>query len=406
MATTASSPNMAKPQYQPYRWVILILMVVTFTLTFFIRLSWPPLIPVVVPILHMKMSQAGAFMSAFYIGYVITLLPAGMLTDRFGARYILAASLIIEGITTVGMGSISSFEQGFVLRLLTGLGAGAVIASALRTLVDWFRPEERGTAFGTMLAGPSAGIVLSSILVGKLNAAMGWQWAFRISGLIAFVMGFVILIMVKATGEEVRSGAHEGMFAGFPIVFKNKNVLLIGVSGFCLMWVELGTATWAIAHVKKLGFTLGMAGAVMTAYGIGGIIAPFISGWLSDKIGHRKWIIICSYAVTVPITVLFGMQRSIPSLTIVGFIFGFTSYFANPHLSLMAAQFVEKKYVGLVSGATTVMFQIAPIIGPWILGWSIDVTGKFLIVWWLMALGPLAGILATLPINEKQQILQ
>lgn len=405
MATAASKPPSLQ-QTQPYRWVILILMVVTFMLTFFIRLSWPPLIPVVVPILHMKMSQAGAFMSAFYIGYVITLLPAGMLTDRFGARFILAASLIIEGIMTVGMGSIGSFEQGFVLRLLTGLGAGAVIASALRTLVDWFRPEERGTAFGTMLAGPSAGIVLSTVIVGPLNANFGWQWAFRISGLIAFVMGFLVYILVKPTEGDAKPPASEGIFAGFPIVFRNKNVLLIGAAGFCLMWVELGTATWAIAHVKKLGFTLASAGAVMTAYGIGGIIAPFISGWVSDKIGHRKWIVIVSYAVTVPITVIFGLQTSLSSLTIVGFIFGFTSYFANPHLSLMAAQFVERKYVGLVSGATTVMFQIAPIIGPWILGWSIDVTGKFMIVWWLMALGPLVGILTMLPINEKEQIFQ
>jgi sugar phosphate permease len=405
MATTASKPSLQQ-QPQPYRWVILILMVVTFMLTFFIRLSWPPLIPVVVPILHMKMSQAGAFMSAFYIGYVITLLPAGMLADRFGARFILAASLIIEGITTAAMGSIGSFEQGFALRLITGLGAGAVIAAALRTLVDWFPPKERGTAFGTMLAGPSAGIVLSSVIVGPLNAHFGWQWAFRISGLIAFVMGFLIFTLVKSSGDEAKPAPSEGIFAGFPIVFKNMNVLLIGASGFCLMWVELGTATWAIAHVKKLGFTLAAAGAVMTAYGIGGIVAPFISGWISDRIGHRKWIIIVSYAVTVPMTVLFGMQTTISSLTVVGFIFGFTSYFANPHLSLLAAQFVEKKYVGLVSGATTVMYQIAPIIGPWVLGWSIDVTGKFLIVWWLMALGPLVGILTMLPVNEKAQILQ
>ena len=45
----------------PYRWVILILATATFLITFFIRFAWPPLIPVVVPILKMKMSQAGAY---------------------------------------------------------------------------------------------------------------------------------------------------------------------------------------------------------------------------------------------------------------------------------------------------------------------------------------------------------
>jgi MFS family permease len=73
----------------------------------------------------MKMSQAGAFMSAFEIGCLVTQVPAGALADRFGAPVILSISLLIAGITTFAMGSIGSFGPGFVLRLITGIALGA-----------------------------------------------------------------------------------------------------------------------------------------------------------------------------------------------------------------------------------------------------------------------------------------
>ena len=280
MSTGAQVP-VQDPQAQPFRWVILAMMALTFVITFFIRMTWPPLIPVVVPILHMKMSQAGAFMSAFYIGYVITQIPAGVLADRLGVRAILTCSLLVLGLSTIGMGSISSYDQGFYLRVLTGLGAGAVFGAAIRALVEWFHPRERGLAFGIMFASPSAGIALSSIIVTPLNAAFGWQNAFRISGLIAVVFGIIVFLLVRTSSSTQKSPS---MFAGFPIVFGNRDLLLTSAAGFCLMWVELGTATWVVASVKKLGLSLGVAGAVMAAYGLGGILIPFAGIKLIDVI--------------------------------------------------------------------------------------------------------------------------
>ena len=126
--------QIAEKEANSYRWVILSLTVFCFVLTFLIRFSWPPLIPVVGPLLKMTMTQAGAYMSAFYIGYVITQVPAGILSDRFGVRLILAASLVIEGISTWAMGMVTGFEMGFWLRIASGLGAGAVYSACARGL--------------------------------------------------------------------------------------------------------------------------------------------------------------------------------------------------------------------------------------------------------------------------------
>lgn len=382
----------------PYRWVILAMMVSCFVFTFFVRFTWPPLIPVVVPILGMKMTQAGAYMSAFYLGYVITQIPAGILADRFGVRLILALSLIVEGISTFGMGYITTYDSGFALRVVTGLGAGAVYAACARSLMEWFPARERGTAFGIMLGAPSAGIVLSSVIVPPLNTAIGWAGAFKAVGIATIVLGIIIFLLVRSS-ETTKSGGS--MFGGFAVMFRSRNIILTALAGFCLMWVELGTATWAIAHVKKLGHSLGAAGSVMMFYGIGGLISPPISGYLSDRIGHRKWILIISLLIIAPITVVFGYQKDFTMLCAMGFLFGFCSYLANPHLTILISEFAGKQWAATANGASNVIFQIASMVGPLIMGWSIDKTGNFSTVWWVMAAGPLLAVLLMLPVDSE-----
>lgn len=384
----------------PYRWVILAMMVGCFVFTFFVRFTWPPLIPVVVPVLGMKMSQAGAYMSAFYLGYVITQIPAGILADRFGVRIILAVSLIIEGISTFAMGYITTYDAGFALRVVTGLGAGAVYAACARSLMEWFPARERGTAFGIMLGAPSAGIVLSSVIVPRLNAVIGWAGAFQAVGIATVIMGVLICLMVRSSSMSPPSGS---MFGGFAVMFRSRNIVLTALAGFCLMWVELGTATWAIAHVKKLGHTLGAAGSVMMFYGIGGLISPPISGYLSDRIGHRKWILIIALLLIAPITVVFGYQTDLTMLIAMGFLFGFVSYFANPHLTILISEFAGKQWAATANGASNVIFQVASMIGPLVMGWSIDKTGSFETVWWVMAAGPLLAVLLMLPVDAESK---
>ncbi|MGC8604948.1 MAG: MFS transporter, partial [Desulfomonilaceae bacterium] len=244
-----AAPNV---EVVPYRWVILIIMVACFLFTFVIRFTWPPLIPVVVPALNMKMAQAGAFMSAFYFGYIVTQIPAGLLADRFGVRLLLTLSLIIEGIATFAMAYINTFEQGFWLRALTGLGAGAVYSACARSLMEWFPPEERGTAFGVMLAAVSGGIVISGFIMPPLNASFGWTGAFQVVGAATILMGILIFFLVKSSTVVVGGS----MLEGFKILFRNKDLIFTSLSGFCLLWVELGAATWTVAYVKKLGFGL------------------------------------------------------------------------------------------------------------------------------------------------------
>jgi MFS transporter, ACS family, hexuronate transporter len=69
----------------------------------------------------------------------------------------------------------------------------------------------------------------------------------------------------------------------------------------------------------------------------------------------------------------------------------------------MISEFAGKLFANLANGSSNVIFQLAPMIGPWVMGWSIDVTGAFSTVWWSMAVGLLVGIVLLLPVNPENK---
>lgn len=383
-----------------YRWTILILCVTCFCFTFVTRFTWPPLISVVAADLKMSMTQAGSYMSAFYIGYIITQIPAGILADRLGVRVVLGASLILEGIATSSLSMVGDFQTGFALRIIAGLGAGAVFASTARALVEWFPPAERGMAFGVLLASPSGGILLSNFLAPTLNQMFGWQGAFMSVGTLTFGAGLLVYFFMRSNADPLEE--KQSLIVGLKFIFGHRRLMLVAMTGFCLMWVELGMATWANAYIKTIGFTVKEAGQVMMWYGVGGILSPLISGYVSDRTGNRRGIIVMALLLTIPVTIMFGNIKSITTLIATGFLAGFISYLANPQLTTLISNYAGQQWAATANGVANFIFQIASLICPLIAGAVIDWTGNFGMVWWILSAGPVVGIALILAVGEKR----
>jgi MFS family permease len=348
------------------------------------------------------MSQAGAFMSAFYLGYIATQIPAGILADRFGVRFVLGCSLILEGVATSSFGWIKTYEVGFALRVVAGLGAGAVLASCALSIVEWFPPRERGIAFGVLMATPPAGILATNAMVPSLNAWIGWQGAFQAVGLLTTSAGILVMLLIRSSGE-IKSD-QKPFLGGFKVIASSPGLVLTALAGFCLMWLELGTATWANAYIKQLGFSVKEAGFVMLFYAVGGVISPLLSGMIGDKTGRHKSLILLCFVLSIPCCIIFGYQKTIFSLSVVGFLLGFCSYIANPLLLVLISQFAGRKWAATANGTANFIYQLASMIGPFVLGWAIDISGDFSIVWWLMAAGPVVGILLMLQVKPAEGV--
>ena len=90
------------------KWLMLFLMCCSFAGTFITRFVWTPLYATVSEDLGLTAVQAGAFMSAFFVGYVITQIPGGYLADRIGVKWVLSAGILLSGVASSGMAYITS----------------------------------------------------------------------------------------------------------------------------------------------------------------------------------------------------------------------------------------------------------------------------------------------------------
>ncbi|KAI4502887.1 hypothetical protein M0802_001931 [Mischocyttarus mexicanus] len=110
--------------------------------------------------------EQGHLLSSFFYGYVITQIPFGMLSKRFGSKYFLGIGMLINSI--FGLLVPLSAHQGFyslmVVRFIQGLGEGPIVPCTHALLAKWVPPNERSRMGAFIYAGkPVYSAILNNI---------------------------------------------------------------------------------------------------------------------------------------------------------------------------------------------------------------------------------------------------
>jgi sugar phosphate permease len=400
-------------QVLSYRWIILILAILTYTMSFLSRFSWPPLVPVVVPVLNINMTEAGSYMTAFYIGYVITQVPAGIIGDRFGVRIMLTGTLILQAVACVSLSFINTFQTGFFIRILAGMAGGCVYAGCFRAMVQWFPLRQRAMAFGFLMATPSLGSAASNAIAPILESFLGWRGVFQaIAGLSIIIAVFVVIMMKDSPPKPVEKNTADagkpkekpiGVFAGLKYVFTDRNIMILTLGSFCGTWYQIGFGSWGNTFLKNnLQFSLQQAGAIMTSFGIVGALLSPLSGYIAGRTGKALAMIIVAQICNIVGVLSFGQMSSIGGIIVSTVIVGCGVGLMNPLYVFLTSAYSNPKLAGTVGGATNFLFQLAGIAVPIVTGWAIDITQSFGVVWWIIAAAPFTALITLFLLKNPQ----
>lgn len=378
-----------------------------FLLSFVDRLSWPPVMPLAGKELGMSAKEAGSYMTAFYIGYVLTQLPGGLLTDKYGYRRVLLGSFLVMGIFTTLMGTITSYQQGFLYRVLAGIGSGAVFSACVRAIFDWFPEKGRGTAMGFFMTASSLGLSVVNFFVPVLARNHGWKYSFLIAGLLpiaALVIAWVLLKEKTPANERAvkSAGAFWQDVCGLA---KNRNLLLTGAAGFFAMWATWGTATWANTYMNKgLNLTLVQAGTLMSAYGAAALFCKPIAGILNDILdGKRKHLLFAMLSVLGLLLLWFGANNNLQILIFLVPLLGIFAFVYSPVMNTLLGELVQPHLVGTATGFVNAIWQLGSLFSPLAVGAVIDATQNYFYAFATLAAGPLVGAVILLLIKDPKQ---
>jgi len=149
--------------------------------------------------LGLSLGQTGVLISASLAGSVASLIPWGIVSDRFGERSALVVGVGSCGAALIAASQAAGFASLLLLLVLAGL-VGASVQSASGSAVSaWFPDAQRGLALGIrQTAIPLSGFATSLALPPIVHAG-GVSWGFA-------TLGIACLVAAAVGGVVVREG--------------------------------------------------------------------------------------------------------------------------------------------------------------------------------------------------------
>lgn len=375
-----------------------------FFCSFIDRLCWPPVIPMASSELGLTATQAGGFMSAFFLGYLLTQLPGGILADKLGTRKVLVVSLFLMGVFTLSTAWVSGYWSGISLRFLAGIGSGAVLSAGVKGVYDSFGPTRRATAMGFFMASSPLGLLVANIMSPLIAASYGWRTSFLVAGCLTLLVWFFSwLILPRSMGTVNLEIEHKRSTNNVQLLLANRNLILTAVAGFFAMWGTWGTLTWANTYMyQSLGLSLKESGQVMALFGLGALIGQPLAGWLSDCFPqHRRQVGMTILACFAILLWLFGTNQDSRQLLILAPLLGAGAFIFGPVLNTFISELVESHQVGTAIGLCNGVWQLGSVISPITAGLVLDNTGSYQWVFGVLAVGPVLAVLLFALVRTK-----
>ncbi|WP_192458183.1 MFS transporter [Musicola keenii] len=160
------------------RWGIVVLLIIDYFVMFVARSGMSMCGPALMQEYGWSATQFGWVSTAFFIGYAITMLPAGMLADRFGGGIVLMTGTLWWAIFTFLTPLGTTLGTMMALRILVGIGQGLLVPANFSLLSNWVTRNESGKGTGLLQIGCPAGIAAAMVIAAWIIQTWGWQHVF------------------------------------------------------------------------------------------------------------------------------------------------------------------------------------------------------------------------------------
>ncbi len=169
------------------RWYILFMISAMYLITYLDRVNISTTAPLISKEFGFDKITMGYIFSAFVWAYALFQVPGGWLSDRFGARRVLASVVAYWSLMTAATATAFSATSFIAVRFLFGVGEAGAFPGATRAMQLWYPRSERGFVQGITHSASRAGAAIAPPLVLLIMINLGWRWAFIICGAIGLI---------------------------------------------------------------------------------------------------------------------------------------------------------------------------------------------------------------------------
>src|SRR5689334_1941858 len=155
-----------------------------------------PLLPAYTRAYHLSDVEAGALLSAASLAIVVASVPAGRLSDRFGARIVTLVASAIAAAAMLGSAVAPNFAALLAARLAFGVGSGTIWSAGISWLSDSAGEDIRDRALALVVTTAGVGSMIGPVFAGLLADHVARGAVFAVAG-----VPMVLVILALALGD-------------------------------------------------------------------------------------------------------------------------------------------------------------------------------------------------------------
>ncbi|CAO5674993.1 MAG: Glycerol-3-phosphate transporter [Holosporales bacterium] len=361
-----------KNEYSYWRRRIMLSMIIGYAFFYIIRQSYPAIIHPLELEFGFTKTQIGAILGIGGILYGVGKSFAGMVGDRFSARYLMTFGLFMSGVTTFYFAKASDLKTFTIIYTVNMCFQSLGWPSCARLLTHWFSAKELATKWALWNSSQQIGGAAIMVLSGFILVRYDWRFVLYLSAFLSCFMSVILFFMMRDTPESLGLPSiehHHGLKALdndddrsiFDLliykVLANKLVWYMCFANFFVYIARMSIFVWGPTMLQEVkGSSIHQAMNLTAAYDIAGILGGIVAGYLSDKVfnGYRGRVG-AFFMLGITISVLFlWMSPSgstffhLVAMVLIGFMV------TGPQIlvGVAAVDFSSKKTAGLATGLT------------------------------------------------------
>ena len=253
----------------------------------------------------------GLGIGIFFLSYVALQIPSAVLAQRWSARGMICASMIVSGSLTALTAIVHTPAELYLARFLLGAAEAGFFPGVIVYLNHWFIQEDRAKATSNFMAAIPVSLVIASPVAGWILshnwfAIEGWRWLFFLEGIPAILLGIVAFFFLPNRPNQARwltadqrQWISQKLEQEKPLsrqsisiaqALRSRAVLLLTTAAFFQYFIGYSVIFWLPTILQnQSGFSdlqVGLFGAVPYVVAL---FAMLLNGWHSDKGRERRW---------------------------------------------------------------------------------------------------------------------
>lgn len=255
-----------------------------------------PILTVFVDAFGVSPASASLTVSAATFALALGLIPASVLSDRFGRHRLMRWSLAAAALCALLVAFAGTFGELLVCRALLGFAIAGVPAAALAYLGEEVAPEAQGQAVGLYIAGNALGGMSGRFLSALLTDWSNWRIALAVLGGLGLAAALAFWrLLPPATQFRPRQTAFSSLHHDARQLFADPGLPWLFLTAFLLMGGFVGMYNFLGFRLVAEPYHLGTSaiGAIFLLYVVGSWASAW-TGRLSDRLGRRNvlWVMV------------------------------------------------------------------------------------------------------------------